>query len=63
LGKVPKFAKYIESLTEELEEQESDMNNKRELFLGLTFVDKKTLEDLNAIDLIGSKYLKPHMHG
>lgn len=39
------------------------MRQNREIFDGMTFVDKKTLGDINALDLIGSNSLKPHMHG
>jgi len=64
LGKTPHFARYLESITEELEESElSAKHNRSEIFLGMTFVDKQILTDLNALALIGTKALKPHMHG
>jgi len=64
LGKAPHFARYLETVTEELEESElSSKHNRAEIFLGMTFVDKQMLTDLNALSLIGTKTLKPHMHG
>lgn len=63
LGKAPRFARYLEAVTEELEENTEVIRHNREIFEGMTFVDKKTLGDIDALDLIGSNSLKPHMHG
>jgi len=53
----------LEAVTEELEDSSEILKNTREIFDGMTFVDKKTLGDIGALDLLGSNSLKPHMHG
>lgn len=50
-------------MTEELEEQDTSSRRNNEVLVGMTFVDKQTLSDLNAMSLIGTNTLKPHMHG
>lgn len=58
LGVAPKWCSFLDSMTEELEE-----NPNKQLFEDFQFVSKETLEQLSAEDLIGSKFLKPYMHG
>ncbi|KAH9260700.1 hypothetical protein BASA81_001167 [Batrachochytrium salamandrivorans] len=65
LGPAPVWARYLESVTEELEVNSSSIGTKQqtESFDNFRFVTKAELEDLNMSSLIGSKELKPWMHG
>eukprot|EP00397_Hematodinium_sp_SG-2012_P043324 GEMP01048139.1.p1 GENE.GEMP01048139.1~~GEMP01048139.1.p1 ORF type:complete len:511 (-),score=109.87 GEMP01048139.1:61-1593(-) len=58
LGVAPRWCSFLDSMTEELEE-----NPDTQLFDDYQFVSRETLEQLSAEDLIGSKFLKPYMHG
>lgn len=69
LGPAPVWARYLESVTEELEVNSSSLSGgagggtKPDSFDNFRFVTKAELEDLNMSSLIGSKELKPWMHG
>jgi len=58
LGVAPKWCSYIDTMTEELEE-----NPNKQIYDDYQFVSRETLEQLSADDLIGTKFLKPYMHG
>lgn len=71
IGPAPKWCSFIEKITEEIEElnnrdnEEIENNNNEYLdnFSGQKFLIMKDLEDLSCVNLIGSKHLKPYMHG
>jgi ribosome biogenesis protein ENP2 len=58
LGQAPKWCHYIENLTEEMEEKQKTTS-----YEDYKFLTKNDLEKINASHLIGSKMLKPYMHG
>ena len=58
LGKAPKWASFLENVTEEMEETQKD--NVYDEFRFLTIED---LEKINGSHLLGSKFLKSYMHG
>jgi len=58
LGVAPKWCSYLDSMTEELEE-----NQNEQMFDDFQFLTRDTLEQLGAEDLIGSSFLKPYLHG
>jgi ribosome biogenesis protein ENP2 len=58
LGPAPKWCSFIEKITEELEE-----NNTNTLAEDKKFLDQKALEELSCTNLIGTKFLTPYMHG
>lgn len=58
LGKAPKWASFLENVTEEMEETQKD--NVYDEFRFLTMQD---LEKINGSHLLGSKFLKSYMHG
>ncbi|CAG9771940.1 unnamed protein product [Ceutorhynchus assimilis] len=58
LGPAPKWASFLDSLTEELEE-----SNAETVYDDYKFVTKQELENLGLDHLIGSKLLRAYMHG
>lgn len=62
LGRAPRWASYLEAVTEELEHNCSVGHSKEE-FRGLTFVDKEELLRMKALPLIKTNALKPYLHG
>lgn len=58
LDSAPKWCHYIENVTEELEEELID-----KVYDEYKFLSYEDLEKLNALNLIGSKYVKQYMHG
>eukprot|EP01117_Protostelium_nocturnum_P012106 TRINITY_DN4437_c0_g1_i1.p1 TRINITY_DN4437_c0_g1~~TRINITY_DN4437_c0_g1_i1.p1 ORF type:complete len:689 (-),score=249.77 TRINITY_DN4437_c0_g1_i1:59-2125(-) len=57
LGPAPKWCSFLDSLTEELEE------DKQTLYDDYKFVTNEDLKRLGLERMIGSHYLKPYMHG
>ncbi|XP_039257742.2 nucleolar protein 10-like [Styela clava] len=58
LGPAPKWASFLDNLTEELEE-----NPAQEIYDDYKFVTEKELENLGLSNLIGSSLLRAYMHG
>ena len=58
LGPAPKWWGYIENMTEEMEEKQTTTS-----YEDYKFLTKNELEKINASNLIGTKFLKPYMHG
>ena len=58
LGPAPKWCSYIENMTEEMEEKQTTTS-----YEDYKFLTKNELEKINASHLIGSRFLKPYMHG
>ncbi|XP_004870017.1 nucleolar protein 10 isoform X1 [Heterocephalus glaber] len=58
LGPAPRWCSFLDSLTEELEE-----NPESTVYDDYKFVTKKDLENLGLMHLIGSPFLRAYMHG
>jgi len=58
LGMAPKWCSFLDGITEELEE-----SSKKVVFDDYQFVTSEQLEQLGATDLVGTKFLRPYMHG
>ena len=64
-----RWCSYLDSITEELEEERKKDLKKggsgsiQSEFDGFQFITKKELENLTLTHLIGTAFLKPHMHG
>jgi ribosome biogenesis protein ENP2 len=58
IGTAPKWCSYIENMTEEMEEKKLSTTSE-----DYKFLTKNDLEQLNATHLVGSKMVKPYMHG
>ncbi|KAJ2156206.1 Small ribosomal subunit biogenesis [Coemansia sp. RSA 552] len=58
LGPAPKWAHFLENLTEEMEQQKQQT-----IYDDYKFVVRRELESLGLTHLIGSPVLKPYMHG
>ncbi|CEQ39590.1 SPOSA6832_01155 [Sporobolomyces salmonicolor] len=58
LGPAPKWCRFLDNMTEEMEEDQETL-----LYDDYKFIDRTELEDLNLSHLIGSDTLKPYMHG
>ena len=58
LGPAPKWCSFLDSMTEELEESQTN-----EVYDDYKFVTRQQLEDLGREDLIGSPLLRAYMHG
>ena len=58
IGPSPKWASFLDNITEELEEAKN-----YSLFEDYKFLTEKELEELGAQNLIGTKMIKPFMHG
>jgi len=58
LGLAPRWCSFLDSMTEELEE-----SKQKSVFDDYQFVTNDQLEQLGGTELIGSKFLRPYMHG
>jgi len=58
LGSAPRWCSFLDSLTEELEEQEITT-----VYDDYKFVTQKELEGLGLVHLVGSQMLRAYMHG
>ncbi|KAJ4468823.1 NUC153 and WD40 repeat-containing nucleolar rRNA processing-related protein [Lentinula aciculospora] len=58
LGPAPRWASFLENITEELEDQTT-----RNVYEDFKFVERKELQKLGLDHLVGSPALKPYMHG
>jgi len=58
IGPAPKWASFLENITEELEESKNYSVYEDYKFLTMT-----DLEQLGATNLIGTNFIKPYMHG
>ncbi|KAJ8963823.1 hypothetical protein NQ314_005365, partial [Rhamnusium bicolor] len=58
LGPAPRWASFLDSLTEELEE-----SNTENVYDDYKFITKQELENLGLEHLIGTKLLRAYMHG
>lgn len=58
LGPAPRWASFLDSLTEELEENSAD-----NVYDDYKFVTKQELENLALDHLIGTNLLRAYMHG
>lgn len=58
LGPAPKWASFLDSLTEELEETNSEI-----VYDDYKFVTKQELENLGLEHLVGTNLLRAYMHG
>ncbi|KAG8905495.1 hypothetical protein FRB99_008840 [Tulasnella sp. 403] len=58
LGPAPKWCSFLDNITEEMEEQAT-----RSIYEDFKFVERTELGKLGLDHLIGSKVLKPYMHG
>lgn len=58
LGPAPRWCHFLENLTEEMEESQS-----KTIYDDYKFVSSKELDQLGLSHLVGTKVLKPYMHG
>lgn len=58
MGPAPKWCSFIENLTEELEEKQTET-----IYNEYKFLSQEELDKIKASDLIGTKYLQSYMHG
>jgi hypothetical protein len=58
IGPAPKWCSFLENITEELEEAKN-----YSVYEDYKFLLMKDLEELGAVNLIGTKFVKPYMHG
>ncbi|KAJ3555106.1 hypothetical protein NM688_g2759 [Phlebia brevispora] len=58
LGPAPRWASFLENITEEMEDQTT-----RNVYHDYKFVEKSELSSLGLDHLIGTPVLKPYMHG
>lgn len=58
IGPAPKWASFLENITEELEETKNYSVYEDYKFLSMT-----DLEQMGAVSLIGTNFVKPYMHG
>ncbi|KAL5017663.1 hypothetical protein ScPMuIL_007252 [Solemya velum] len=58
LGTAPKWCSFLDNLTEELEE-----NNSQSVYDDYKFISRQELEELGLTHLIGSNLLRAYMHG
>eukprot|EP00929_Paragymnodinium_shiwhaense_P014634 TRINITY_DN122563_c0_g1_i1.p1 TRINITY_DN122563_c0_g1~~TRINITY_DN122563_c0_g1_i1.p1 ORF type:complete len:539 (+),score=148.81 TRINITY_DN122563_c0_g1_i1:123-1739(+) len=58
IGLAPKWCSFLDNMTEELEE-----SRQKQVFDDYQFVTNEQLEQLGAVDLVGTKFLQPYMHG
>ncbi|EGU11656.1 nucleolar rRNA processing-related protein [Rhodotorula toruloides ATCC 204091] len=58
LGPAPKWARFLDNMTEEMEDDQETL-----VYDDYKFVDRQELDDLNLTHLIGTDTLKPYMHG
>ena len=58
LGPAPKWCSFLENITEELEESKN-----YSVYEDFKFLTQKDLEAIDAVNLIGTRFVKPYMHG
>merc|ERR550537_1025743 len=58
LGLAPKWCSFLDNITEELEE-----STQKTVYEDYQFVTPADLEQLGAMELVGTKFLQPYMHG
>lgn len=58
LGRAPKWASFLDTLTEELEESNTEV-----VYDDYKFVTKSELDNLGLTHLIGTNLLRAYMHG
>lgn len=58
LGPAPKWCTFLENITEELEETKN-----YSVYEDYKFLTQTDLEQIASTNLIGTKFLKPYMHG
>lgn len=58
LGPAPRWCSFIENLTEELEEKQTET-----IYNEYKFLTREELEAIKSSDLIGSKFVQSYMHG
>jgi ribosome biogenesis protein ENP2 len=58
LGPAPKWSSFLENITEELEETKN-----YSVYEDYKFLVHADLEKIGAVNLVGTKYVKPYMHG
>ena len=58
MGPAPKWCSFVENLTEELEEKQTET-----IYNEYKFLTKEELEKIKASDLIGTKFVQSYMHG
>ncbi|KAH9477781.1 Ribosome biogenesis protein enp2-like protein [Psilocybe cubensis] len=58
LGPAPKWASFLENITEEMEDQTT-----RSVYEDYKFVERSELKNLGLDHLVGTPALKPYMHG
>jgi ribosome biogenesis protein ENP2 len=63
LGPAPKWCSFLEGLTEELEESNSSHTSTNTVYADYKFVTQSELEELGAVNLVGTNMLKGYMHG
>lgn len=61
MGKAPRWCSFLDNITEELEEKKA--LNSDEVFQDFRFLTRDELNEIGGQSLIGSRYLKPYMHG
>jgi len=57
LGPAPKWCSFIDSITEELEEEAPN------IYADYKFITKEELEKLGLSKMLGTQYLRAYMHG
>jgi len=64
LGPAPKWCRYLENITEELEHQGSgNSSSSSSMYDDYKFVTREELKDLNLEHLVGTPLLRGYMHG
>ncbi|AFZ81108.1 hypothetical protein BEWA_005160 [Theileria equi strain WA] len=67
IGPAPTWCSFLENITEEMEIPNATNTGvptaKQQIYDGHVFVTKQQLEELNAVELIGTKLVKDYMHG
>jgi ribosome biogenesis protein ENP2 len=58
IGPAPKWCSFLENITEELEETKN-----YSVYEDFKFLSYKELEAIDAVNLIGTKFVKQYMHG
>jgi len=59
IGPAPRWCSYVDTITEEME-QTQDVGT---AFSNLKFVSRDDIETMGLTDLLGTKHLRPYMHG
>uniref|UniRef100_A0A7S1B7Y8 NUC153 domain-containing protein n=1 Tax=Corethron hystrix TaxID=216773 RepID=A0A7S1B7Y8_9STRA len=65
LGKAPEWAKFLDSVTEELEEKDADPTDAADTsaYDNHKFLSNEEIEKLGVSNLIGTPLLRAHLHG